>query len=320
VFDTFFSADLTIMEEGTELIECFGREQPMFTSCCPGWVQLVNSVYPQLKPFVSTSKSPQMMMGAMIKSYFAERVGVSYKDIYSVSVMPCVKKQSEVDRVGGIHISEGIKDVDLVVTTQDVIGVFKDMGVDPSELPETEFDHPMGTGSGGGAIFGRTGGVMEAALRFAYASLTSGEVMPELVWTPMKELPGVKECTIEIESKGAHHVLRVAVVLGLADAKKYTQGFLDGAWRHDFVEVMGCVPGGCISGGGQPPVGKNKELMEARRKAMNTFDNGQGAHNNVWIHKLYDEYLGEPMGEKAHHLLHTPHDKDEGDESHQDAA
>lgn len=303
VFDTFFSADLTIIEEGTELLGQLKKGAPMFTSCCPGWMQFIDQACPEIKQYVSTSKSPQQMMGAVVKTYFAEQIGVSPNDIYMVSFMPCVKKQGEANLAAN-DSHYGYKDVDLVITTSELAAMMKEEAMDPTEEGNTPFDNPMGEGTGSGAVFGRTGGVMLAALRFAYSKLTGG-VLPDVDWHPMEGLPGVKEALIQIKTEEGYTVgLRVAVVVGLADAKKYVGLFKEGKVRHDFVEVMACYPAGCVTGGGQPPIGKDKGLVEKRRQAMNAFDDGKASDTNPWITKLYEEYLGEPMGEKAHELLH----------------
>ena len=311
VFDTFFSADLTIIEEGTELLEHVKNGSPMFTSCCPGWMQFVDQACPELKPHISTSKSPQQMMGAVVKTYFAEQIGVSANDIYMVSFMPCVKKQGEAN-IAANDSHSGYKDIDLVITTSELASMLKEEAMDPTEESNTDFDNPMGEGTGSSAIFGRTGGVMLAALRFAYSKLTGGGVLSEVDWHPMDGVPGVKEALIEIKTIDGYVVgLKVAIIVGLADAKKYVGLFKEGKVKHDFVEVMACYPAGCITGGGQPLVGKDKNLVEKRKAAINAFDDGKASDENPWITKLYNEYLGEPMGEKAHELLHR-HDSHEG--------
>jgi NADH-quinone oxidoreductase subunit G len=306
VFDTLYSADMTIMEEGTELIHRLNNgilaSKTMFTSCCPGWVQLAESNYPDILDQLSTTKSPQQIMGAIVKTYFAERNNLQPEDIYMVSIMPCVKKQAEADRPH-INTNCNSKDVDLVITTSELADMLKANAIDLPECQDTVFDNPFGFGTGGGVIFGRSGGVMLAALRFAYERLT-GQQLIHIEFQQNPVIPSVKEVAIQI-----HDVeLKVAIVLGLADAKKYVKAMKEGLLFHHFVEVMGCVPGGCISGGGQPPIGKNKELIDIRRDALNDFDKQsqiKAAQHNPYITNVYDEYLGEPYGDKAHDLLHT---------------
>lgn len=301
VFDTLFGADLTIVEEGTELIYRLKQGKPLYTSCCPGWIQFIDNAYPDMKEYISTCKSPQQMMGAIVKHYFAYQIQVDPLNIYMVSFMPCVKKQAEADKVG-VNLQTGVKDVDLVITTDILAELLKENNIDPSTLEETDFDSPLGEGSGGAAIFGRTGGVMIAALRYAYSVMTNGNSLPEIEWSPLKDICGIKEATITIP--GQNITLKVAIIVGLADAKKYINVFKEGKVKHDFIEVMACFPAGCISGGGQPLVGKNKNLIEIRKNALNAFDNGTGSHQNIHIKKLYSEYLGEPMSEQAQNLLH----------------
>jgi NADH-quinone oxidoreductase subunit G len=305
VFDTLLCADSTIVEEGTEMLAQLRKGRPLFTSCCPGWMQFVGAACDDLRPFISTSKSPMMMMGSLVKSYFAERVGIRPEDIFHVAFMPCVKKQAEADQPGIDSNPGRYKDVDLVITTLELADLIKADGVtDLAAQPASPFDNPMGAGSGGSALFGRTGGVMLAALRFAHHALTGGSrELPPVVWTSVAEVPGVREATLAVPEAPSGEI-RVAVVVGLADAKKYVAAFREGRVRHDFVEVMACFPGGCISGGGQPLVGKNKGLVDQRRRAMDAFDDGKGAHDNPLIDLLYRDYVGEPMGDRAHRLLH----------------
>lgn len=308
VFDTNFSADVTIVEEANELIQHIKNGQPMYTSCCPGWMQFVDSSCPEIKGYISTCKSPQQMMGALVKTYFAEKIHQKPEDIYMVSVMPCVKKQGESEQAG-IDVFDGIKDVDLVVTTQDLADVLKVEGINPIEVEETQFDSPMGESSGGAAIFGRTGGVMLAALRYAYNKLTGKNLEGVPEWSAMDGLPGVKEAEINMTLiNGEKLSVKVAVVVGLADAKKYVAMFKDKKVRHDFVEVMACFPHGCLGSSGQPQVGKNKALLDQRKAMINELDDGCGAHQNINLKELYDSFIGEPCGEKAHHLLHRSYD------------
>jgi NADP-reducing hydrogenase subunit HndD len=314
VFDTVFSADVTIIEEGNEFLTRFRsgqlETQTMFTSCCPGWVQLVESTYPELKPQLSSTKSPQQIMGALVKNYFASEVAQRPpEDIYMISIMPCVKKQAEANRPG-VDTHPHTKDVDLVVTTQELAKALQEGSVDICSLADTAFDNPMGSGSGGGIIFGRTGGVMLSALRFLHEQVT-GAPLTHVDLSPNPVLPSVKEATVDLDS-GVQ--IKIAVVLGLADAKKYVKAMKEGLIHHHFVEVMGCVPAGCVSGGGQPPVGKNKELVDLRRRALDQIDEHsehRAPHHNPDVHALYKDYLGtEPNHGKAHELLHNLHNTD----------
>ncbi len=306
VFDTTFSADVTIMEEGTEFLKRYNSGKlPLMTSCCPGWIQLVENSYPELKPYISTTKSPQQIMGSLVKNYFSKIIDKNAEDLYHVSVMPCVRKQSEADKIG---------DVDIVITTNDLVDWLKENNIDFCNLEETEFDHPMGEGTGGGIIFGRTGGVMLAALRYVYRTLT-GETLEDVELTSNKIIPSVKEATlyIPIESNTVL-MIDIAIVVGLGDAKKYVKAMKDGTIKHHFIEVMACVPVGCASGGGsyachrqQPNVGKNKEILEKRKDLLNQLDDesvSKVCDENTSLQKLYKEYLGKPYEGIANDLLH----------------
>jgi len=325
VFDTNFSADLTIMEEGHELlhrmqglIESGKREteMPMFTSCCPGWVAMIEKSYPECIPYLSTSKSPQMMMGAVIKNYFAKLHDVKPGDISMISIMPCVRKQGEADRPGNETAEAGVRDVDHVITTAEMAKIIKDKGIDLASLEDSEFDDPLGLGTGGGQLFGTTGGVMEAALRTVY-EVVSGEPMGRIAFDEVRGMDGLKEATVNIkpadsspfkkydpEGKGID--IKIAVANGLGNAKKIITNLKAGSVHYDFVEVMAC-PGGCIGGGGQPR-STDKEILKKRQAAMYDLDerlNIRRSHENPFIQKLYAEFLGAPLGETAHNLLHT---------------
>ena len=310
VFDTLFAADLTIIEEGTELLTRIAGhgKLPMFTSCCPGWIQLAEKSFPEILPNISTTKSPQLILGAIVKNYFANKIGANPEDVAMVSFMPCVRKQMEADREEGDTTGRG-RDVDLVLTTNELVELLMEQGVILPQLEETAFDDPLGTGTGGAIIFGRTGGVMLAALRFAYQTVT-GEPLGDVPFAPAEGFSNVKEATVVMVPKdgGDPVELRVAVVLGLGDAKKYVKALGDGTVSHHFVEVMACVPMGCVGSSGQPSVGKDKGLLEKRKAALNAFDEAsatKAAHENRSVERLYEQYLGEPMGELAHKLLHT---------------
>lgn len=296
VFDTNFTADLTIMEEGTELIERIkeGGRLPLFTSCSPGWIKFIEHFYPEFLDNVSSCKSPQQMFGALAKSYYAEKNNLSPEDIVVVSVMPCTAKKFEAYR------PEMAGDVDYVLTTRELARMIKMAGIDMTSLEETEFDSFMGVSSGAADIFGASGGVMEAALRTAFELIT-GEKLENLDFEAVRGTTGIKETEVQIgELK-----LKAAVANGLANVRKLMEKIKGGEEYH-FVELMAC-PGGCLGGGGQP-IPTNAEIREERLKAIYEIDKNKKlrkSHENPYIKKLYDEYLGEPGGHKAHELLHT---------------
>ncbi len=299
VFDTDFSADLTIMEEGSELIEHIkeGKEGPMFTSCCPGWVRFLKLEYPQLVRKLSTAKSPQQMFGTVAKSYYAQLLGVEPERIFCVSIMPCTAKKYECD-VSVVN-DAAAKDVDVVLTTRELGRLLRH--VDVAALPEEEFDRPLGTATGAGVIFGATGGVMEAALRSAYYLLTGRN--PEAdAFSEVRGLEGWKEATFQIRDKK----LKVAVASGLGNARKLIEALERGEVSYDFVEVMAC-PGGCAGGGGQP-VCDGQELAGERGERLYALDRVYDlrfSHENPAVGELYRSYLGAPLSHKAHELLHT---------------
>ena len=299
VFDTDFSADLTIMEEGSELIEHIkeGKEGPMFTSCCPGWVRFLKLEYPHLVRKLSTAKSPQQMFGAVAKSYYAQLLGVEPERIFCVSVMPCSAKKYECD-VSTVN-DAAAKDVDVVLTTRELGRLLRH--VDVAALPEEEFDQPLGTATGAGVIFGATGGVMEAALRSAYYLLTGRN--PEAdAFSEVRGLEGWKEASFQIRDKK----LKVAVVSGLGNARRLIEALERGEVFYDFVEVMAC-PGGCAGGGGQP-IRDGQELAGERGERLYTLDRSYAlrfSHENPAVGELYKSYLGAPLSHRAHELLHT---------------
>lgn len=301
VFDTDFSADLTIMEEGHELIERLkeGGPLPLITSCSPGWVKYCEHFYPELLPHVSTCKSPQQMFGAVAKTYYAEKMGLKPEDVYVVSIMPCTAKKFEAQRPE--MTASGVPDVDAVLTTRELARMLKEAGIDFEGLPEEEYDAPLGISTGAGAIFGATGGVMEAALRTVYEVVT-GKTLESLDFTAVRGLDGVKEASVDLDGK----TVKVAVAHGLANAKKVLDRIKAGEADWQFVEIM-CCPGGCIGGGGQPiPV--DREKREARIRAIYEVDASmplRKSHENPAVQTLYKEYLGAPLSEKAHQLLHT---------------
>lgn len=317
VFDTLFSADVTIIEEGTELLQRLKEgklnDRPMATSCCPGWIALVESNYPEIIPCISTTKSPQMIMGAIVKHVFAESIGIRPQDVYMISFMPCVRKQGEADRP--CFGSEEARDVDLVITTNELVQFLHDQEIDlPNEM-ESDFDQPLGEGTGGAAIFGKSGGVMIAALRYAYWVLT-GETLGEVQFSPIPGYQSISEASLTFTPRPDNPVgipaeeitLNVAVVAGLGDAKKFLKAVGEGKSNHHFVEVMACAPYGCIGGGGNLPVGKNKTLLDERKAALTAFDDNaikKGAQDNESVRELYEQHLGKPGEGKAHDLLHT---------------
>lgn len=308
IFDTDFTADLTIMEEGSELVERLTHPEsnalPMFTSCCPGWVRFLKSQYPDMTPNLSTAKSPQQMFGAVAKSYYAELLGVEAEKLFCVSVMPCTAKKHECDLETMQSAGAG-KDVDIVLTTREIDRLIKACGVDVAMLGEEEFDRPLGIATGAGIIFGSTGGVMEAALRSAYY-LISGKNPPVEAFTAVRE-NGKAWRSAEYDIGDTH--LRVAVASGLGNARKLVEAIRSGEEKYDFVEIMAC-PGGCGGGGGQPicdgfelaPI-RTAKLYELDRNAPLRF-----SHENPAITEIYAKFLGKPLSEKSHHLLHTDHD------------
>lgn len=310
VFDTSYSADLTIMEEATEFIERFQKgelsEYPMFTSCCPGWVRFLKGQYPQLVKQLSTSKSPQQMFGAIIKSYFAEKINVLPSKICCVSIMPCLAKKSECDLPTMQH--NGVKDVDYVLTSREVVRMVRAERIDVQKCWETPFDRLMGDYSGAGVIFGATGGVMEAALRSAYYFVTGKNPAPEAFRTVRDETGEPKNWREAIFKIGDIE-LKIAVTSGLGNARELCEAILRGQVKYDFVEVMAC-PGGCSGGGGQPIHCDDIERAHSRGKVLYNLDRSMPlrfSHENIDIKTLYKDYLGEPMGEKAEELLHTNH-------------
>lgn len=306
VFDTDFSADLTIMEEGSEFLARLGDKEkgklPLFTSCCPGWVRFVKKNYPEFIDNLSTAKSPQQMFGAVAKSYFAEKIGVDPKNIYCISVMPCLSKKSEC-AIPVMNDACGDPDVDTVLTTREVDRLISLHHIVPSDIPERELDSPLGVGSGAGNIFGATGGVMEAALRTASYIVTGKNPDPD-AFSSVRGMDGWKEKTFDLNGTR----LRVAVASGLANADKLLKAIKAGNAQYDFVEIMAC-PGGCVGGGGQPI---HDREFKAPERADILYKQDKTAtlrfsHENPEIKKIYDEFLVKPLGEKSHRLLHTNH-------------
>ena len=310
VYDTTFSADLTIMEEGTELLHRLRdgdlSDMPMFTSCCPGWVRFLKSQYPELTGRLSTAKSPQQMFGAVSKTWLAKRLGLAPEKIFSVSIMPCVAKKAECELPGMQSTAAG-PDVDLVLTTREFARMVRAEHIDVPVLAESPFDSPLGDGTGAGVIFGATGGVMEAALRSAYF-LATGENPPADAFHDVRgniTRGGWREATFDL----AGTPLRCAVASGLANARHLLHALKRGEVKYEFVEIMAC-PGGCAGGGGQPIDGTDREKAVWRGNVLYDLDRHADlrfSHENPAVQALYQEELGEPCSEKAEHLLHCNH-------------
>lgn len=310
VFDTDYSADLTIMEEAHEFIERVqnGGVLPMMTSCSPGWVKYCEHYFSDLLDHLSSCKSPQQMFGAVTKTYYAKKMGLDPKDIVCVSVMPCTAKKFEVGRDD--QDAAGVPDVDISITTRELARLIRKVGIDFRSLPEEGFDDPLGESTGAGVIFGATGGVMEAALRTAVETLT-GEELADVEFQEVRGTDGIKEATYHV----ADMDVKVAVASGLSNAKQILEKVRAGEADYHFIEIM-CCPGGCVNGGGQPQVHADVRNFEDVRaiRAKVLYDNDAAkplrkSHDNPSIKKLYEEYLGEPGSEKAHHVLHTSYVK-----------
>lgn len=319
VFDTEFAADLTIMEEGSELLMRLKkalkeREDvalPQFSSCSPGWIKYAEHFYPEILPNISTCKSPQQMFGAVAKTYYAEKTGKSPQDIFVVSVMPCTAKKFEANRPE--MYDSGVRDVDVVLTTRELGRMIQQAGIDFDSLPDDAMDKLLGCGSGAADIFANTGGVMEAALRTAYEIVT-GRPLPfeDLHVKPIMGLEGIKEASVKITGAVPEWsflegvTLNVAVAHGLGNARLLIERINRGEGNYHFVEIMTC-PGGCIGGGGQPRM-TTDEVRKARIQAIYREDEGKKirkSHENPEIQQIYEEFLGKALGEKSHHLLHT---------------
>ena len=306
VFDTNFSADLTIMEEGNEFLHRLKSggltRWPMFTSCCPGWVRFLKGQYPELTGQLSTSKSPQQMFGSVTKSWFAKKLGVEPEQICCVSIMPCVAKKAECELP--TMATEHGPDVDMVLTTRELVRMLRADQISPASMPEEALDSPLGTHTGAGAIFGATGGVMEAALRTASYVLTGENPDPD-AFAAVRTGPGLREVTYEI----AGIPVRCAVVSGLGNARQLIEQLKAGKVHYDFVEVMAC-PGGCVGGGGQPISAEDEERYGVRGERLYHLDKANPmrfSHENPDVQTLYEEFLGQPLSEKAEELLHTNH-------------
>ena len=310
VFDTNFGADLTIMEEANEFIERVqnGGKLPLITSCSPGWVKYCEHYYPEFTENLSSCKSPQQMQGAITKSYFAEKMGIDPKKIVSVSVMPCTAKKFEIGRPD--EDGAGLPDMDYTMTTRELARMIKRAGIRWDDLPEEDFDHPLGEGTGAAVIFGATGGVMEAALRTAVERLT-GETLPRPDFVDVRGVEGVKEATYNV----AGLQVNICVASGLANAAKVLDMVKSGEKNYHFIEIMAC-PGGCVNGGGQPQVHASVrnfvDIRAERAKVLYSLDEAntiRKSHENPEIIELYDKYLGKPGSHRAHELLHTTYIK-----------
>lgn len=319
VFDTNWAADLTIMEEGTEFLQRFataldGGETtlPMITSCSPGWVKFCENHFPDQLDHLSTCKSPHTMMGAVIKHYYAKKLGLKPEDVFVVSVMPCTAKKTEIARPE--MQNDGLPNVDAVITTRELGDMIRAAGIDFMNLPEEEFDDPLGRSSGAADIFGTTGGVMEAALRTVYEIVTGRELpFPDLHVSPIVGLDEIKEATIKLEnvksewSAAEGFEVKIAVTSGLRGARKLMEQVEAGTSPYHFIEVMGC-PGGCITGGGQPRTHDINATRKARMEAIYREDEGKTlrkSHENPDIQAFYSEFAGEPGGHWSHEYLHT---------------
>jgi NADP-reducing hydrogenase subunit HndD len=308
VFDTDFAADLTIMEEGTELLGRIknGGTLPLITSCSPGWIKYMEHNYSDFIDNISTCKSPQQMMGAVLKSYYAELNGIDPEKVFVVSVMPCSAKKYECGR------EEMANDVDVVITTRELGKMIKQAGLDFANLPDEDFDPIFGDSTGAAVIFGVTGGVMEAALRTVYEVVTN-KTLEDVNFTAVRGLEGIKEASVDLDGLE----VKVAIAHGTKNAQKLLDAIRNGEKEYHFIEIMGC-PGGCINGGGQPPVSNDVRMIcdpkELRAKALYDEDEAKvirKSHENPSVKKIYDEFLGEPNSHKAHELLHTHYTKRE---------
>ena len=307
VFDTDFGADMTIMEEGTELLQRLQKylkgeevKMPMMTSCCPGWVSFVEQHYPEMRDHLSTTKSPQQIFGALAKTYFAQKLGIDRKNLVVVSIMPCLAKKDESSRPEmGV---DGNQDVDISIYTRELARLIRYANINFNELPEGEFDHPMGESTGAGVIFGTTGGVIEAACRTAY-EIHTGQELGKVDFEELRGLDGIRSATIDFGDVK----LNIGIAHGLGNARKLIEEVKNGTSPYHAIEVMAC-PGGCIGGGGQPFHKGRMEVLRKRQNALYRADKEmplRKSHENPYVQKVYKEFLGEPCGPLAHELLHT---------------
>jgi len=302
VFDTTFGADLTVMEEAHEIIERVTKNEnlPILTSCCPGWINFIKYHFPNLMYMPSSCKSPQQMTGAMIKTYYAQKMALDPKDIVVVSVMPCLAKKYEAS-IPELQ-TNGHRDVDLVITTRELAKMLKEGGVDLRYMPDEDFDNPLGESTGAGVIFGATGGVLEAALRTVYEEVT-GQQLEDVNFTAVRGLDGVREASIQLNGR----TVNVAAASGLGNARKILEKIEKGTSKYDVIEIMAC-PGGCINGGGQPYCADRMETIKQRIKGLYQIDEEREvrkSHQNISVMQLYQDFLGEPGSHLAHELLHV---------------
>jgi NADP-reducing hydrogenase subunit HndD len=308
VFDTDFAADLTIMEEGTEMLNRLGKhlagdkdvKLPILTSCCPAWVKFFEHHFPDMKDIPSTARSPQQMFGSIAKTYFADKIGVKREDLVVVSIMPCVAKKYECGR-DEFKVNHN-PDVDFAITTRELAALIKISNINFNTLPNEEYDNPLGESTGAGVIFGTTGGVIEAAVRTAYELHTKKE-LPRLNFDELRGMEGIRKATIDFDGIP----INIGIAHGLGNARKLLEEIQAGKSEFHAIEIMSC-PGGCIGGGGQPYHHGNAEILKKRQRAIYQEDGKKSirkSHENPYIIKLYNEFLGKPMSEKAHHLLHT---------------
>ncbi|MBP3254651.1 MAG: iron hydrogenase small subunit [Bacteroidales bacterium] len=308
VFDTDFAADLTIMEEGTEMLGRIDKyikgdksvKLPIMTSCCPGWVNFFETYYPDMLDIPSTAKSPMQMFGAVAKSYWVEKLGIKREDMVVVSIMPCVAKKFECQR--DEFKTDGNPDVDYSLTTRELAELIKQFNIDFNSLPEEDFDKPLGESTGAAVIFGATGGVIEAATRTAY-ELFTGKTLEKVDFNELRGMDGVREATVDFNGTPIH----IGIAHGLGNARKLLDKVKEGKEFFHAIEVMAC-PGGCVGGAGQPYHHGDFSKVERRFAAIYEEDKDKPlrkSHENPYIQQLYKEYLGEPCGEKSHHLLHT---------------
>ena len=291
------------MEEANEFLERFflGKNLPLITSCCPAWIKYAENNYSDNLHLLSTCKSPQQMFGAIAKNYLPSKLGLDKKDIKVVSIMPCISKKQEANRME-MRDENGTRDVDIVITTRELAKLIREAGINIVNLPDRDFDNPLGVASGAGAIFGASGGVMEAALRTSYEWIT-GENLEKVDFEAVRGLEGIKEAKIDFNGKE----INIAVVSSLGNAKKVMDDVKNGKSKYQFIEVMACL-GGCINGGGQPYIKANREILKSRMESIYMEDKEKSirkAHENPTIKELYDEYLIKPNSDIAHHILHV---------------
>jgi NADP-reducing hydrogenase subunit HndD len=308
VFDTDFAADLTIMEEGAELLDRLTRhiggdkdvKLPILTSCCPGWVNFFEYNYPDMLDIPSTARSPQQMFGAIAKTYFADKQKINRKDMVVVSIMPCVAKKYECSREE--FATDGNPDVDFSISTRELAALIKQANIDFKSLPDEDFDKPLGESTGAAVIFGTTGGVIEAAARTAY-ELYTGKTLESVDFKALRGFEGIRSASVDFNGVE----IKIGIAHGLGNARKLLDDVKAGKSEFHAIEIMAC-PGGCIGGGGQPLHHGDSSILKARAKAIYSEDESKTlrkSHENPYIIKLYEEFLGKPMSEKAHHLLHT---------------